>query len=136
MTFRYILTGEIWTSKDRINGRRYSLSILSKCTDEELAAFGLERIPVPEPDITPPPPRLEGSFREFMDLFDATEQQAVAGAAMSNVTVKLWYDRAMGGSIRLDHADTAAGLAALVDAQIIDQAAADRVLAASYPEII
>lgn len=94
---------------------------------------GDEAIQTVEPVVVPGPLR-EGSFREFMDLFDATEQAAIAGAAMSNVTVKLWYDRAMGGSIRLDHPDTAAGLAALVSASIITQATADRVLAARFDE--
>lgn len=81
-----------------------------------------------------PPPRREGTFREFMDLFEPAEQQAIAGAAMTTVAVKLWYDRAMGGSIRLDHPDTAAGLAALVSAQVITQTTAARVLAADYDE--
>lgn len=47
----------------------------------------------PEPE---PAPERVFSFLEFMDLFTAEEQMALAGAAMSDVTIKLWYDRAMG----------------------------------------
>lgn len=129
---RFIDTQEPWNG-ERIDGIRYPRSIAIKWTEQELAAIGLEKTPPPEPvDPPPPQPRLEGTFREFMDLFTEAEQVAIAAAALANVQVKLWYDRAMGGTIRLDHPDTTAGLTALVAGGVINQATADRVLAADY----
>lgn len=81
----------------------------------------------------PRPVRRIGTFREFMDLFTANEQKAIASAAMGNVDVKLWYDRAMGGpALDLDAPDTASGLAALVAAGLLTQARADEVLEADF----
>lgn len=55
------------------------------------------------------------SFNEFMDLFTEAEQLAIAGAAMTNVTVKLWYDRAVGADyIDLDDPRTVEGIQTMV----------------------
>lgn len=81
----------------------------------------------------PPAPRRQGTFREFMDLFTTEEQRAIASAAMGNVDVKLWYDRAMGGpSLDLESPDTAAGLSALVGAGLLTQARADEIAEANF----
>lgn len=84
----------------------------------------------------PPPapsPRRIGTFREFMDLFTAEEQKAIAAAAMGNVDLKLWYDRAMGGpSLDLESPDTVAGLSALVGAGLLTQARAAEVAGADF----
>lgn len=81
----------------------------------------------------PPAPRRQGTFREFMDLFTTDEQKTIAAAAMGNVDVKLWYDRAMGGpSLDLDAEDTSNGLAALVAAGLLTQDRADAVLGADF----
>lgn len=129
---RFIDTQEAWNG-ERIDGIAYPHSIATKWADAELEAIGLEKTPPPEPvDPGPPPPRREGTFREFMDLFTPSEQEAIAGAAMANVQVKLWYDRAMGGTIRLDHPDTVAGLGVLLAGGLITQTAHDAVLAADY----
>jgi hypothetical protein len=77
--------------------------------------------------------RVEGSFREFMALFTMPEQVAMATAAMQNAMVKLWYDKAMGGStLRLDHPDMIAGVAFMVSAGLLTQARADDVLDADF----
>lgn len=84
----------------------------------------------PPPD---PSPRRIGTFREFMDLFTTEEQKAIASAAMGDVDVKLWYDRAMGGpSLDLESPDTAAGLSALVTAGLLTQARVDEIAGANF----
>lgn len=102
--------------------------IINAQTGEETVDEGF--VPV---DLTEAAPRrTEGTFREFMDLFTPPEQLAIAGAAMSDVAVKLWYDRAMGGTVRLDAAETAQGLDAIVAGGLITQERADAILAADY----
>lgn len=128
---RFKETETPWTG-ERINGIAYPRSIATKWTEAELAAIGLEKTPPTEPVNTPAPRRTNGTFREFMDLFTVGEQAAIAGAAMQSVQIKLWYDRAMGGDVPLDNADTIAGVGALLSASLITQAAHDAVLAADY----
>jgi hypothetical protein len=90
-----------------------------------LAALKLEPLPSA-------PPRL--SFLEFMDLFTDTEQHAIAGAAMTDVTAKLWYDRAVGAQyIDLTDARLAVGLQMLVDAGLITGARRSNVLKGNVP---
>lgn len=74
------------------------------------------------------------TFLEFMDLFTGAEQLAIAGAAMTEAAIKLWYDRALGASyIAIDDARLAAGLQTLVDADLITSARRARVLAGLPP---
>ncbi|MEO0385033.1 MAG: hypothetical protein AAF234_15920 [Pseudomonadota bacterium] len=83
-------------------------------------------------DIPAIPRRTIGDFREFMDLFTPGEQLAIAAASQQSPQIKLWYDRAMGGDVPLDHPDTIAGVGALVTANLITQEAHDAVLSADY----
>lgn len=89
-------------------------------------------------DIPPPEPRREGEFREFMKLFTAAERNAVYAAEALGITnrdftLKEWLDIARGGRVvPLDHPDTIEGINGLALANIITQAAADRVLGADF----
>lgn len=69
------------------------------------------------------------SFLEFMDLFTEAEQLAIAGAAMTDVAVKLWYDRAVGAQF-IDVGDErlASGLQAFVTAGLLTSGRRNRVL--------
>lgn len=90
-------------------------------------------IPEPEPE-EQEAPRL--SFLEFMDLFTEDEQLAIAGAAMSDVSTKLWYDRAVGAQfISLDDSRLAVGLQALVDDELISTSRRDSVLLGLGPAV-
>lgn len=63
---------------------------------------------------SPPTPNQFSSL-DFLDLFTETEQLAVAGAAMTNVQAKLWYDRTLAAEfVTLADPRTEAGLDALV----------------------
>lgn len=74
------------------------------------------------------------SFLEFMDLFTEAEQLAIAGAAMTDVATKLWYDRAAGAQfIDLGDERLAAGLQKMVDAKLLTAARRTRVLKGSPP---
>lgn len=64
--------------------------------------------------------RREGEFRDFMKLFTNQEQLKIVAATQDNPEIKLWYDKAMGGTrFSLDHPETTEGLRALVDAGLI-----------------
>ena len=66
---------------------------------------------VPEPADAPN----QFSSLDFIDLFTETEQLAVAGAAMTNVQAKLWYDRTLAAEfVTLADPRTEAGLDVLV----------------------
>ncbi len=82
------------------------------------------------PNLAPgPEPARTLSFLQFMDLFTPDEQIAIAGAAMTDVSTKLWYDRAVGARfIDLSDERLTAGLQALFDDGLIDIARRDRVL--------
>lgn len=75
------------------------------------------------------------SFIEFMDLFTEQEQLAIAGAAMTDVTVKLWYDRAVGAAyILLTDPRTIVGVGELVSAGLITPERRDAVLSGQTPQ--
>lgn len=82
---------------------------------------------------SPPPPGPKPSsklsFLEFMDLFTEAEQMAIAGAAMTDVATKLWYDRAVGAQF-IDTGDErlAAGLEKMVGAGLLTKTRRSRVL--------
>lgn len=78
--------------------------------------------------------RTRFSFLEFMDLFTDAEQLAIAGAAMTDVATKLWYDRAVGAQfIDLTDARLTGGLQAMVTAGLLTSGRRDRVLAGLPP---
>ena len=70
----------------------------------------------PEPADPPQPaPPKQFTSLEFLDLFTEDEQLSLAGAAMQNPMVKLWYDRLLAASfITLDDPRTEAGLDVMV----------------------
>lgn len=81
------------------------------------------------PEAPVPVNRTRFSFLEFMDLFTEAEQLAIAGAAMTDVATKLWYDRAVGAQfIDLTDARLADGLHAMVTAGLLTSARRNRVL--------
>lgn len=81
------------------------------------------------PDAAAPVSRTRFSFLEFMDLFTEAEQLAIAGAAMTNVATKLWYDRAVGAQfIDLTDASLTVGLEAIVAAGLLTSTRRNRVL--------
>lgn len=81
------------------------------------------------PDAPVPVRRTRFSFLEFMDLFTEAEQLAIAGAAMTDVATKLWYDRAVGAQfIDLADARLIGGLQAMVAAGLLTSGRRDRVL--------
>jgi hypothetical protein len=78
--------------------------------------------------VAKPAPRW--SFLEFMERFTQAEQEAIAGAAMVNVQVKLWYDKAVGAKeIIADEPRTVSGMAALVAAGLLTAERRDEILA-------
>lgn len=86
------------------------------------------------PEAAAPVSRTRFSFLEFMDLFTEAEQLAIAGAAMTNVATKLWYDRAVGAQfIDLTDARLTAGLEAIVTAGLLTSARRTRVLKGLAP---
>lgn len=77
--------------------------------------------------------RRVGEFREFMDLFTNDEQVALATAALSDVRVKLWYDKAMGGaSFSLDNPQTNVGVGFMVHMELLTEARAAEILGADF----
>ncbi|KPH79308.1 hypothetical protein [Bosea vaviloviae] len=87
-----------------------------------------------DPSATPATPAPRLSFLEFMDLFTEAEQLAIAGAAMTNVATKLWYDRAVGAQfIDLADARLTDGLQAMVAAGLLTSARRTRVLKGLAP---
>ena len=98
----------------------------------EGALFKDGKFSAPKPAEIPAPSRL--SFLEFMDLFTDDEQLAIAGAAMTDVPTKLWYDRAVGAQfIDLGDERLAAGLQKMVDAKLLTGARRNRVLKGLAP---
>lgn len=86
------------------------------------------------PSAAPEPTAPRLSFLEFMDLFTEAEQLAIAGAAMTNVATKLWYDRAVGAQfIDLGDARLTDGLQAMVTAGLLTSARRNRVLKGLTP---
>lgn len=68
---------------------------------------------------------------EFLDLFTEAEQLAIVQASMQSAQIKLWYDRALAASyVTISDARVAAGLSALVDAELITEARRDEIVAA------
>lgn len=89
--------------------------------------------PAPSPEAIKQQP-MKLSFLQFMDLFTGDEQLAIAGAAMTDVPTKLWYDRAVGAQfIDLGDERLAAGIQALVDAKLLTAARRTRVLKGLAP---
>jgi hypothetical protein len=79
------------------------------------------------------PARRIGAFREFMDLFSDAEQLLIISATQVNVSIKRWYDKAVGGSsFSLDHSQTEEGLTALVAAGLLTQKRKSMVLATDF----
>ena len=78
---------------------------------------------VPTPYVAPPEPPKPFTSLEYLDLFTEAEQLAVATAAMTNASAKLWYDRMLAANfITLADERTEAGLDALVAAGLITSA--------------
>lgn len=90
-----------------------------------------------DPYIAPETPkRLEGEFRDFMKMFTQQEQINIVTATLSDPLVKLWYDNAIGGAtFRLDHPETAQGLAYLVSAQLLTQERTDIILDGDFDDL-
>jgi hypothetical protein len=85
-----------------------------------------------DPPPAPPAPAPRWSFLEFMERFTQAEQEAIAGAAMVNVQVKLWYDKAVGAKeIIADEPRTVSGMAALVAAGLLTAERRDEILGAA-----
>jgi hypothetical protein len=79
-------------------------------------------------------PKRAFTWPEFMDLFTAEEQAAIAAAAMQSVPIKLWYDRACGaGTISLDSGKVIAGIGVLVGSGLLSEDRAEAVLAGQPP---
>lgn len=75
-------------------------------------------------------PQRQFTFLEFMDLFTAEEQLAITQAAMENVEIKLWHDRAVGAQlINLDDPRTQLGLQALIGEGLISPERKNTVMA-------
>ena len=90
---------------------------------------GLEK-PKPESQ-----PRRQGSWREFRSLFTLDEQRALAGAAMQNVDVKLWYDDAVAADfIDLDSPNVIVGFEVMVKAGLVTTKRRDEILAGSFKD--
>ena len=70
----------------------------------------------------------------FMALFTASEQTAIAAAAIASPALLLWFFQAMGAqSISLSDPRTVAGIAALVGAGLLTAAREAQVLAGAPP---
>jgi len=68
---------------------------------------------------------------DYLDLFTEAEQLAVVQATMQNAQVKLWYDKMLAaGYITLDDPRTELGLAALVQAGLLQESRKLIILAA------
>ena len=79
------------------------------------------------------PARKEGDFAEFMNLFTPEEQIAVAGAALVNVPIKLWYDQAVAANrIDLESQKVQDGTQALVDAALLTAERRTEILGANF----
>jgi hypothetical protein len=93
---------------------------------EELTAHGITRTALPAPDA---PTTRQFSFLAFMELFTPAEQLALAGAAMADVAVKLWYDRALGAEyVDLDDSRTIAGVGVMAALGLLTEERASAVL--------
>lgn len=107
-----------------INGERVEF------TPAELAEQGLT---IPE---APPAPERTLTWLEFMDLFTTDEQVELAGAAMTDPNMKLWYDRALGAQgIYLSDPRTVVGLDYAVSQGLISQERRDAALAGEKPNV-
>lgn len=84
---------------------------------------------------TPPPAAPKRyNWLGFMDLFTPDEQFAIAQAAMTVTTIKLWYDKALGASfIALDDPRTVEGVNSLVPAGLLTSGRAAAVLRGEAP---
>lgn len=84
------------------------------------------------------PQVIEQSFTwlEFMDLFTEPEQVELAGAAMTDPTMKLWYDRALGAQgIYLSDERTIAGVNHAAEQGLITNNRRDAVLRGEAPSV-
>ena len=82
-----------------------------------------------------PEPRRQGSWREFRALFTYDEQKALAGAAMQNVDVKLWYDDAVAADfIDLDSPSVVAGFDVMVAARLVTAKRRDEILSGNFED--
>lgn len=124
-------SGELYTT----DGARYEMG-----SDVDGQTYdGLGPVPnwltdtAPEPEPAPPVyPQF--SANEVLDLFTEGEQRAVASAAMSNVDVKLWYDRMIASNfVTYEDPRTEGGLQALVDAELITAQRKGEIVAAMQP---
>lgn len=85
------------------------------------------------PDAEKLPPRREGEFREFMELFTDDEQLGVISATQTDANIKRWYDKAMGGAtFSLDHLQTDYGLTALVSVGLLTASRKAEILGADF----
>ena len=86
-----------------------------------MLASALPEGTVVEPADPPAPlPPKQLTSLEFLDLFTEEEQLNIAGAAMTHVQAKLWYDRTMAASfITLADPRTEIGLDFLVSADLL-----------------
>lgn len=79
-----------------------------------------------------PQPQTVFDFQAFMGLFTEGERKAIAGAAMVNVDVKLWYDQAVATNrIDLESKTVEAGLGFMVGAKLITQDRLEEILGTS-----
>lgn len=79
------------------------------------------------------PPRKIGDFAEFMGLFAASEQQAIATAAMQSWQIKLWYDQAVAENrLDLESAKVSDGMDVLVAASLITADRKTAILASDF----
>lgn len=77
--------------------------------------------------------RAIGTFSEFIDVFTTAEQTALIGAARSDNTMKLWYDRAVAtNSIDLASSTVINGMNAAVAAGLLTEARKTEVIAGDF----
>lgn len=79
------------------------------------------------------PTRTAGTFGEFMSLFTADEQIAIASASNASAQIKLWYDQAVATNmIDLSSALVQSGVDALVYAKLLTPARRDTILRTNF----
>lgn len=130
-----VFDGNEWHLKKDNRGAEYWLDDGSHHTITELDQS------IPDQALSEPPSLNSlsmriGQFRDFMTFFTHDEQLAMVTATQSNPSVKLWYDKAMGGKyFSLDHPETTNGLQALVNAGFLTKSRMVTILQCDFSQI-
>lgn len=130
----YQLTHEVYVIKDGDTKVPTAKDTGIEVHPETLAYEAwLEAGGVPLPPEPAPLVALKLSSLAFLDIFTEAEQIAVAGAAMSNVQAKLWYDRTLAAEyIDISDPRTKGGLEALVSMGLISKERKDQIESQMY----